>query len=217
MWVLGTRTILQFHVSHPNHDPVPCTEIPFVKFVCELKRSAMAMATTFKLPCQPVAPVPLPTPTSLQKNQAMGKRCVRVMCMSESSGSIKRGAIGMQRFKESAIPGMYWGERTNLGEEVSVNFTTGSDTVTVSANVGDNLLRVAEQCGAMVVTDDFCFEGSCCHCEMEVNGGAAEVGYRAEVKGGELVRSCLCPVPNGRRTVEVNIINSDDGWDDLML
>jgi hypothetical protein len=126
--------------------------------------------------------------------------------------------------------------------------------VRVSANVGDNLLRVAEQCGAMAVTDvsatyhfpffpiliftllpsnqwpymvflfseyevtatqmckpvmwlinlvmlhtmfyfyspdstsepdssncagiftqDFCFEGSCCHCEMEVNGGAAEV------------------------------------------
>lgn len=28
---------------------------------------------------------------------------------------------------------------------------------------------------AEIFTQDFCFEGSCCHCEMEVNGGAAEV------------------------------------------
>lgn len=41
-----------------------------------------------------------------------GRRGVRViMCMSENSGSIKRGAIGLDRFKESAIPGMYWGDR----------------------------------------------------------------------------------------------------------
>lgn len=98
--------------------------------------------------------------------------------MSETnSGSIKRGAVGLQRFKESAVPGMYWGDRyetltklalfighsfglktnthvpeeflkffvmnvvcemraffvivfrANLGEEVSVKFITGSDTV----------------------------------------------------------------------------------------
>lgn len=40
-----------------------------------------------------------------------GRRCARVICMSENSGSIKRGAVGLQRFKESAIPGMYWGDR----------------------------------------------------------------------------------------------------------
>ena len=40
-----------------------------------------------------------------------GRRCARVMCMVEDSGSIKRGAIGLQRFKESAVPGMYWGDR----------------------------------------------------------------------------------------------------------
>lgn len=26
-------------------------------------------------------------------------------------------------------------------------------------------------------TQEFCFEGSCCHCEMEVDGGAVEVQY----------------------------------------
>jgi len=173
----------------------------------------MAAAAAFRVPSQSTA-----ASVILSTNGAFqGRRSARVVCLSENSGSIKRGAVGLQRFKESAVPGMYWGDRADLGEEVSVKFTTGSDTVTVSANAGDNLLKVAEQCGAMAVTDDFCFEGSCCHCEMEVNGGAVEVGYRAEVCGGELVRSCLCPVPRGRRTVEVNIINSDDGWDDLIV
>lgn len=106
---------------------------------------------------------------------------------------------------------------------------------------------------------DFCFEGSCCHCEMEVHGGAEEVqylstqfsyislstvifakwhnfltnsiitlihlvlhsqvGYRAEVKGGELVRSCLCPVSflNALRTAHKSCrcwqSCKDDGWE----
>ncbi|CAM6038321.1 unnamed protein product [Sphagnum compactum] len=132
--------------------------------------------------------------------------------------SLKRGAVGPQRFKESAVPGTYWGDDSaNSGEQVSVNFSTGSDTVTVQCRVGENLLKVAEKCGVMVVNNDFCFEGSCYHCEMEVVGGAKEIGYRAEDTAGFLVRSCICPVPAGRMNVEVNIINAEDGWGDSVV
>jgi hypothetical protein len=46
--------------------------------------------------------------------------------------SLKRGAVGPQRFKESAVPGTYWGDDSaNSGEQVSVKFSTGSDTVSI--------------------------------------------------------------------------------------
>lgn len=42
--------------------------------------------------------------------------------MSETnSGSIKRGAVGLQRFKESAVPGMYWGERYEILTKSALN------------------------------------------------------------------------------------------------
>ncbi|OAE29243.1 hypothetical protein AXG93_3825s1130 [Marchantia polymorpha subsp. ruderalis] len=64
---------------------------------------------------------------------------------------------------------------------------------------------------------EFCFEGSCCHCEMEIPGGAAEVGYRADASGADLIRSCICPVPKGRKVVEVNVLSEDDVWGEGVL
>lgn len=126
--------------------------------------------------------------------------------------SPKTGVVGAERFKDSAVPGTYWGQRDDGGEEVVVEFNCGSESVAVTARAGENLLRLAESCGVMTPNTDFCFEGSCCHCEMEVVGGAREIGYRAEARNAELIRSCICPVPQGRSNIRVNLINEEDVW-----
>eukprot|EP00898_Chlorokybus_atmophyticus_P002959 jgi/Chlat1/3664/Chrsp24S00801 len=125
--------------------------------------------------------------------------------------SPKTGAVGIERHKEKAEPGTYWGEQGAGGDVVSVTFDNGADQVQITAEVGENLLRVAERAGVFYANDDFCFEGSCNLCEMEVEGGAQEVGYRA-MGTNELVRSCLCPVPRDRQKVQVNLINNEDVW-----
>ncbi|XP_024542693.1 uncharacterized protein LOC112350556 [Selaginella moellendorffii] len=155
-------------------------------------------------------------------------RAPRVPCALASSSSLisdrdanlKRGTVGEERFKESAVPGTYYwsGASDKSAEKVEVRFNTGSgDNVTVTANSGENLLKVAERCGVLVPNDDFCFEGTCCHCELDVVGGAQEAGYRAEANRGNLVRSCICPVPSGRSTVEVNVISDEEVWGDSVV
>ncbi|KAL2610443.1 hypothetical protein R1flu_029016 [Riccia fluitans] len=89
--------------------------------------------------------------------------------------------------------------------------------ITVECRAGENLLRVAERCGVTVPNAEFCFEGSCCLCEMEVQGGAVEVGYRADTSGADLIRSCICPVPKGRKIVDVNVLSEDNVWGEGVL
>eukprot|EP00897_Mesotaenium_endlicherianum_P010755 jgi/Mesen1/9708/ME000069S09112 len=103
------------------------------------------------------------------------------------------------------------------GDEVTVKFDVGGSIVEERALAGENILRVAERCGVIVPDLDFCYEGTCCHCEIEVKGGAPEVGYRAEPQGGDLVRSCICPVPAGRDTVQVKVLSEEDAWGDGVL
>lgn len=129
----------------------------------------------------------------------------------------KSGAVGSQRFKESAAPGTYWSETAEFGEEVRISFNKGSEMVACTARVGENLLRVAERCQVMTPNSDFCFEGSCCHCEMEVVGGAKEVGGCAATKVDELIRSCICPVPVASGTIQVNLVNEDDVWGEQVV
>lgn len=132
--------------------------------------------------------------------------------------SPKRGAVGEERLKQGAVAGTYWGPDAAEGTgEVLLHFDTGSRQITASARVGENILRAAERAGAMVPDLDFCFEGTCCHCEMEVAGGAPEVGYRADPSTGDLVRSCICPVPAGRRELRVRILSEEDAWGDGVL
>ncbi|CAM6091244.1 unnamed protein product [Calypogeia fissa] len=136
----------------------------------------------------------------------------RLNASSERFSSPKTGSVGADRFKDGAVPGTYWNDSLDFGEEVSVTFNTGSKNVTVNCRTGDNLLKVAESGGVMIPTRDFCFEGSCYHCEMEVEGGAMEVGFSADPRGSDLIRSCLCPVPRGRQAVVVNVVSDDDVW-----
>eukprot|EP00250_Pteridium_aquilinum_P004223 c14449_g1_i1 orf=647-1174(-) len=145
--------------------------------------------------------------------------CTLIHCSVSSrfAGSPKTGTVGTERLKEGALPGTYWSSNAELGEEIRVAFNKGSETVTAVARVGENLLRVAERCEVMIPNQDFCFEGSCCHCEMEVVGGASEVGPNGSQKLDELVRSCICPVPFKNGGVQVNLINEDDVWGERVL
>lgn len=147
------------------------------------------------------------------------KRYTLIHCsVSRRFGSSpKTGSVGSERLKEGALPGTYWSDNAELGEEVRVAFNKGSETVTAMARVGENLLKVSERCGVMIPNPDFCFEGSCCHCEMEVAGGALEVGSSAGQKVDELVRSCICPVPSREGGVEVNLINEEDVWGERVV
>ncbi|CAI5946620.1 unnamed protein product [Closterium sp. NIES-65] len=131
--------------------------------------------------------------------------------------SPKAGAVGVKRLQEGAAPGTYYGPKIENGNPITVEFDLGSETITVESREGENLLHLAERCGAMKPSEEFCFEGTCCHCEMEVEGGASEAGYRA-MGGSDLIRSCICPVP-GRNggTLKVRILSEEDAWGDGVL
>ncbi|MCO5576266.1 hypothetical protein L7F22_030075 [Adiantum nelumboides] len=149
------------------------------------------------------------------------RRPSTIIRCSEGSGrfasSPKTGTVGAQRLKEGALPGTYWSSNTKLGDEISVEFNKGSETVSAVARVGENLLKVAERCKVMLPTSAFCFEGSCYHCEMEVVGGASEVGPSGSGRVDELVRSCICPVPSKKGGIEVNVVSDDDVWGERVL
>lgn len=125
---------------------------------------------------------------------------------SGAVSSPKVGLVGKERFQEGALPGTYGKtiSESELGEEVLVTFNKGSKKVKVSARSGENLLQVAERCEVMIPDTNFCFQGSCYDCEMEVVGGAQEVGGQGS---SEIIRSCLCPVPKGRTSIDVNLFD----------
>lgn len=161
-----------------------------------------------------VTPSPFQQMYTVRKPRSSSTQC---SVLNRFSSSPKTGTVGSQRLKENAVPGTYWSNNVELGEEITVLFNKGSETVTAVAKAGENLLKVAERYEVLIPTPDFCFEGSCCHCEMEIVGGAFEVGAHGSQKADELVRSCICPVPSRKGDVEVNLINEDDVWGERVL
>lgn len=69
------------------------------------------------------------------------------------------------------------------------------DNVTVEAEVGEGLLKVADRAGITIPTG--CLMGSCHACEVEMNG--------------EDVCSCIASVPPGQSEVTINLF-SDPSW-----
>lgn len=110
--------------------------------------------------------------------------------------SPKSGAVGEERFKQHAEPGTYWGAEQTSGERCSVVFSIGTAEVTVDAGVGENLLRVAERSGVLIPNT---------------------VGYRADPTAGDLVRSCICPVPARNGPLRVRVLSEADAWEDGVL
>ena len=77
---------------------------------------------------------------------------------------------------------------------VSIHFLP--DDVTIAAEAGEPLLRVAERAGVLIPTG--CLMGSCHACEVEVNGE-------------ESICSCISAVPSGHTHLTINLY-SDPTW-----
>ncbi|MGI0491680.1 2Fe-2S iron-sulfur cluster-binding protein [Alkalinema pantanalense CENA528] len=69
------------------------------------------------------------------------------------------------------------------------------DNITVEAEVGESLLKVAERADVLIPTG--CLMGSCHACEVEM--------------AGEDVRSCLTSIPPGHTEITINLF-SDPSW-----
>ncbi|MEM9216073.1 MAG: 2Fe-2S iron-sulfur cluster-binding protein [Cyanobacteria bacterium P01_F01_bin.150] len=74
------------------------------------------------------------------------------------------------------------------------------DDVTVTAEVGEPLLAVAERAGVFIATG--CMMGSCHACEVELDDGQTE---------GQIVCSCIAAVPPGNRKLTINLF-VDPTW-----
>ncbi|BFI22970.1 hypothetical protein MPTK1_8g17760 [Marchantia polymorpha subsp. ruderalis] len=67
---------------------------------------------------------------------------------SDTFSSPKTGTLGEDRFKDGAVPGTYWNDSLDLGEEATVCFNTGSNTAESSDyNSFKMLLTVSEKVG----------------------------------------------------------------------
>jgi ferredoxin len=77
---------------------------------------------------------------------------------------------------------------------VSIRFLP--DDVSIDAEVGEPLLKVAERAGVSIPTG--CLMGSCHACEVELDDG-------------ETICSCISAVPPGRENLTVNVF-FDPTW-----
>lgn len=79
---------------------------------------------------------------------------------------------------------------------MSVHIRFLPDDVSIEAEVGEPLLRVASRAGLTIPTG--CLMGSCHACEVELNDG-------------ELICACISAVPAGRSQLTINLM-SDPTW-----
>jgi ferredoxin len=70
------------------------------------------------------------------------------------------------------------------------------DNITIEAEVGEPLLRVADRAGLSIPTG--CLMGSCHACEVEVEGGDA-------------ICACISAVPAGRTQMTISLF-TDPTW-----
>mmetsp|Transcript_34640 Transcript_34640/g.45801 ORF Transcript_34640/g.45801 Transcript_34640/m.45801 type:complete len:171 (-) Transcript_34640:126-638(-) len=94
-----------------------------------------------------------------------------------------------------------------LNGEVSVLF--GNETE-CKCKVGDNLLTVGEACGAMkeISTRQYCRQGSCYNCEVEIMNFESIEGL-----GDPIVRACLFKIPQQVAQLQIQRLDTDDGWE----
>lgn len=121
---------------------------------------------------------------SVSPSKGLPKFGLIAQCSGRVS-SPRVGFVGKDRFEEGSLPGSYGKTipESELGEEVLLTFNKGSRKVKISARSGENLLQVAERCGVMI---------------PDMVGGQGS---------SDIIRSCLCPVPKGRTSIDVNIFD----------
>ncbi len=70
------------------------------------------------------------------------------------------------------------------------------DNITVEAEVGEPLLKVAKRAGVIIPTG--CLMGSCHACEVEL-------------EDGNCIRACISAVPPGKKELTINLF-VDPAW-----
>ncbi|MBW4466557.1 MAG: 2Fe-2S iron-sulfur cluster binding domain-containing protein [Pegethrix bostrychoides GSE-TBD4-15B] len=87
---------------------------------------------------------------------------------------------------------------------MSVQICFLPDNVTVSAEVGEPLLQVANRAGLSIPTG--CLMGSCYACEVELSVGVGEAAAEATA-----VRACISSVPPGCEQITISLF-VDPTW-----
>ena len=91
---------------------------------------------------------------------------------------------------------------------MSVEIHFVPDDVTITAEVGEPLLSVAERAGVSIPTG--CLMGSCHACEVELEAGPDE-GQSGGPGEGKIICACISAVPPGNAKLTVNLF-VDPTW-----
>ncbi|CAM9163902.1 unnamed protein product [Laminaria digitata] len=136
-----------------------------------------------------------------------------VVSVLNEDGSRKSGEQIRDEFFMAAMTGSERG--LPVGSFLNDTVEAGPDTLQVSvvwqpfddevqSSAGSSLLKSAVDSGAMTIDNTFCLTGQCEACMTELDG--------------EVVLSCMVPVPaDGRTEVEALVCNTDAAWDDMMV
>ncbi|KAL0040757.1 hypothetical protein WJX79_004447 [Trebouxia sp. C0005] len=138
---------------------------------------------------------------------------------AKAASGLRSGLVGPDRFQDGALPGTYFGPNDQCAESIEIQFQIGTDDeLGIHVPVGSSLLQAAELSGAVKPNRDFCFEGSCELCQLEVKDGAQELGPKAQHGVQELVRSCLTAVPRRQNgLVHVKVLSEESVWAEGVL
>eukprot|EP00270_Netrium_digitus_P008463 TRINITY_DN2531_c0_g1_i2.p1 TRINITY_DN2531_c0_g1~~TRINITY_DN2531_c0_g1_i2.p1 ORF type:complete len:222 (+),score=51.42 TRINITY_DN2531_c0_g1_i2:32-667(+) len=105
--------------------------------------------------------------------------------------------------KERGLPeGAFLNDNVTDGPIVEILFEPYGDTF--EAPEGSNLLKAAVDAGALKIDNRFCLTGQCDVCILEM-------------EDGEVLRSCMKPVPKGRKSITCLVLDSDAAWDQMMV
>lgn len=144
------------------------------------------------------------------------QRRAAVRCAAAASSPATAGKTGAQLRAEFFLAAATGKER-GLPEGAFLNddeaATDGAPLVditwepygdTCAATEGSSLLKAAIDAGAMKIDNRFCLTGQCDVCIVEI-------------QGGEVVRSCMKPVPSGQKSLTCLVLDTDDAWDQMMV
>lgn len=105
--------------------------------------------------------------------------------------------------KERGLPkGAFLNDDVTDGPLVEVTFEPYGDSCL--APEGSSLLKAAVDAGALKIDQRFCLTGQCDVCILEMDDG-------------EVLRSCMKPVPSGRKSISCMILDTDDAWGAMMV